>query len=69
MLHSIQSYFLNKKIIYYVTVTKYGWGQSCHIFLGATYQNGENIYQITFKYTKWPQNIPNGREMDQMDIK
>jgi hypothetical protein len=27
--------------------------QGCQIFLGTTYQNGE-------KYTKWPQNVPNG---------
>jgi hypothetical protein len=31
------------------------------------------IYQITIKYTKWPQtisnNLPNGRKMDQMAIK
>jgi hypothetical protein len=27
--------------------------QGCQIFLGTTYQNGG-------KYTKWPQNIPNG---------
>jgi hypothetical protein len=30
--------------------------QGCQIFLGTTYQNGT-------KYTKWPQNIPNGRKM------
>jgi hypothetical protein len=34
--------------------------QGCQIFLGATYQNGENIpnfqeiYQIVTKYIKWP---------------
>jgi hypothetical protein len=27
--------------------------QGCQIFLG-TYQKGENIYQMTSKYTKWP---------------
>jgi hypothetical protein len=27
------------------------------------------IYQITIKYTKWPQHIPSGRKIDQMDIK
>jgi hypothetical protein len=27
------------------------------------------IYQITTKYTKWPQNITNGSKMDQMVIK
>jgi hypothetical protein len=26
------------------------------------------IYQITIKCTKWPQNIPNGRKIDQMAI-
>jgi hypothetical protein len=31
-------------------------------FLGTTYQNGE-------KYTKLPQNIPNGCKIDQMSIK
>jgi hypothetical protein len=29
--------------------------QGCQIFLGTTYQNGK-------KYTKWPQNRPNGRK-------
>jgi hypothetical protein len=24
------------------------------------------IYQMATKYTKWPQNIPNGRKIDQM---
>jgi hypothetical protein len=24
------------------------------------------IYQITIKYTKWPQNVPNGRKIHQM---
>jgi hypothetical protein len=32
--------------------------QGCQIFLGTTYQNGK-IYQITIKYTKWP-NRPDG---------
>jgi hypothetical protein len=27
------------------------------------------IYQITTKYTKWPQNISNGRKIDQTVIK
>jgi hypothetical protein len=27
------------------------------------------IYQITIKYTKWPQNIPTNHKIDQMDIK
>jgi hypothetical protein len=27
------------------------------------------IYQITTKYTKWPQNIPKGRKIEQMAIK
>jgi hypothetical protein len=28
----------------------------------------KKIYQITMKYTKWSQNIPNGRKIDQMSI-
>jgi hypothetical protein len=36
--------------------------QGCQIFLGPKYQNGE-------KYTKLPQNISNGRKIDQMVIK
>jgi hypothetical protein len=24
------------------------------------------IYQVTIRYTKWPQNMPNGLKMDQM---
>jgi hypothetical protein len=27
------------------------------------------IYQMTTKYTKWPKNVSNGRNIDQMDIK
>jgi hypothetical protein len=47
----------------------------CQIFLGAKYQNGKNItnnhkiYQMSIKCTKWPQNIPNGRQIDQTAIK
>jgi hypothetical protein len=26
----------------------------------------EKIYLVTMKYTKWPQNIPNGTKIDQM---
>jgi hypothetical protein len=29
----------------------------------------EKLYHITIKYTEWPQNIPNGPEIDQMAIK
>jgi hypothetical protein len=43
--------------------------QGCQIFLGTPYQNGENRYQITINYTKWPQNIPNGCKIDPMAIK
>jgi hypothetical protein len=48
-----------------VTVQK----QSCQIFLGATYQNGENVpndhklYEMATKY------IPEGRKIDQIAIK
>jgi hypothetical protein len=34
--------------------------QGCQIFLGAT----ANIYQMTRKYTKWPQFIPNVCKID-----
>jgi hypothetical protein len=36
--------------------------QGCQIFLGPKYQNGE-------KYTKLPQNIPNGRKILPMTVK
>jgi hypothetical protein len=41
-----------------------GQTQRCQIFLGATYQNGGKIYQITTKYTKCPFNIPNGCKIE-----
>jgi hypothetical protein len=55
----------------------------CQIFIGPTYQKGRNIsnsqqiYQATNKYTKWPQNRPNGcrigrpnsRKIDLMAVK
>jgi hypothetical protein len=59
--------------------------QGCQIYLSTTYQNGKNIsndyktfkcpqnipniYQMATKYTKWPQNIPNGGKIDQTNIK
>jgi hypothetical protein len=36
--------------------------QGCQIFLGTTYQHGE-------KYTKLPQNVPNGHKKYQMAVK
>jgi hypothetical protein len=36
--------------------------QGCQIFHGTIYQNGE-------KYTKLPQNIPNGHKIYQMAVK
>jgi hypothetical protein len=53
------------------------------LFLAKSYQNWKNIpndrkiYQMTIKYTKWPQNIsndhkiyvPNDRKIYQMTIK
>jgi hypothetical protein len=42
--------------------TTYICMQGCQIFLGPKYQNGE-------KYTKLPQNIPNGHKIDQLVIK
>jgi hypothetical protein len=42
--------------------------QGCQIFLGKTYQNGENVPQMTIKYTKWPYNIPNDHKIDQITI-
>jgi hypothetical protein len=35
-----------------------GSAQGCQIFMGTFYQNGENLYQKTIKYTEWPQTIP-----------
>jgi hypothetical protein len=49
--------------------------QGCQIFRGATYQNGEKytkkheIYQISTKYTKWLQCVPNGHKIDLRAIK
>jgi hypothetical protein len=43
--------------------------QGCQIFIGTKYQNGGKIYQIAIHYTKWSQNIPNGRKIDQMAVK
>jgi hypothetical protein len=43
--------------------------QGCQIFLGTTSKNGENIYQMTIKYTRCPQKRPNGRKIDQIAIK
>jgi hypothetical protein len=46
--------------------------QGCQIFLSPTNQIGKNvpnyhkIYQKATKYTKKPQNIPNGSKIDQM---
>jgi hypothetical protein len=50
--------------------------QGCQIFQGAIYQNWKNIpnyhkilYPMAVILTKWPQNRPNGRKIDQMAIK
>jgi hypothetical protein len=43
----------------------------CQIFRGNIYLNWENIpkyykiFQIVIKYTKWPENIPNGHKIYQ----
>jgi hypothetical protein len=39
-----------------------GHGQGCQIFLGPKYQNGG-------KYTKLPQNTPNGRKIFPIALK
>jgi hypothetical protein len=45
--------------------------QSCQIFLGTKYQNGENIpnyhelYQMSIKYNKRPQSGPSVRKIHQ----
>jgi hypothetical protein len=44
------------------------FSQGCQIFLGTIYQKGKKIYQMTIKYTEWPQNIPNSRKIDKMAI-
>jgi hypothetical protein len=33
------------------------------IFFVIHHSNTVKIYQITIKYTKWPKNIPNGRNI------
>jgi hypothetical protein len=44
--------------------------QGCQIFLGPIYQNGGKYTQLPQnRYNKWPQNISNGRQIDQMAIK
>jgi hypothetical protein len=49
--------------------------QGCQTFPGTTYQNGKNvpnehkIYQMTTKYTKWPQNIPIDHKIYQLTTK
>jgi hypothetical protein len=43
--------------------------QGCQIFLGTNYQNGIYIYQLTIKYAKCLQKIPNGRKIYQMAVK
>jgi hypothetical protein len=45
------------------------YDQGCQIFIDAIYPNWENIYQVTANYSKWPQNIPNGRKTDRIVIK
>jgi hypothetical protein len=35
---------------------------------GKIYQNEPKIFQMTIKYTKLPQNIPNDRKTDQRAI-
>jgi hypothetical protein len=52
----------------FVTTQKMGgrsdaaaWAQGCQIFFGTTYQNGE-------KYTKQPQNVPNGHKIYHMAV-
>jgi hypothetical protein len=42
--------------------------QGCQIFLGTTYQKGENIPN-NLRYSKWLQNIPNSRKINQMTVK
>jgi hypothetical protein len=50
--------------------------QSCQIFTGAIYQNGENVPN-NIKHIKWPQNtpnghiipIPNGHKIHQLSVK
>jgi hypothetical protein len=42
-----------------------GINQGCQICLGAT----GKIYQMTLKYTQWPQNIPNYLKIYQMTLK
>jgi hypothetical protein len=38
-------------------------------FLLVQYTNTRKIYQIAIKYTKWQQNISNGRKKDQISKK
>jgi hypothetical protein len=39
--------------------------QGCQIFLSAADQKRGKMYPIAIKYTQWPQNITNGRKIDQ----
>jgi hypothetical protein len=38
-------------------------------FLVRRTKMGKKVYQMSIKYAKWPQNIPNDRKIDQMLIK
>jgi hypothetical protein len=37
-------------------------------FFSVQHTKTGKIYQITRKHTKWPQNIPDGRKIDQMAL-
>jgi hypothetical protein len=41
------------------------WIRVARFFLVQHIRTGKNI-QMTIKYAKWPQNIPNGRKIDQL---
>jgi hypothetical protein len=49
--------------------------QGCQFLVDKIYQNGGKYtklapnYQMAIKYTKWPNNIPNGHKIYQMAIK
>jgi hypothetical protein len=47
--------------IFFLPVATLNGQQGCHIFLGTKYQHGE-------KYSKWGQNLPNYRKLDQRAI-
>jgi hypothetical protein len=59
---TVKSFFLRKQALTMVS------NRVARFFLAQHTKTGK-IYQMTIKYTKWPQKIPNGCKIDQTAIK